>query len=316
MTGTGFNVYPPFAMHNIGDGDIGAHPPTEDVSWQESWGLAWHDPHTRTGGFHHFGLQRNRGYADVWSWIAKDDAVVGRFNHLRHPLPEQDLPNFALGPMQVSHSQPRSLQFTSTFPDASVSLDYEAFTEPFGWSLKPDLIAMGTSHYESLGRVTGALRTAQGETAVNGGAWHDHSWGPRNWGAALSSRWVWANFGPDLYISVFSIVTAGPPVLAGFVHDNGVFHGVAHANFGAQIADDGKTPTGCDMRLWTQSGRGYHLTATVGASSSVAHDGGFWMTDGLATFELGGRLGVGFVEVNELSTPLDRVEIGLAGTEG
>ena len=40
---------------------------------------------------------------------------------------------------------------------AAAELEYAAYTDPFSYDLRPDLIDMGTDHYESHGRVTGSV---------------------------------------------------------------------------------------------------------------------------------------------------------------
>jgi hypothetical protein len=290
-----------FTARAITREDLGRHePPDElDESWQESWALTWHDPKTRTGGWHHIGLQRPRGFADVWSWVTVDGVIVGRYDNLRHPLPDDDFPDFVLGGMSVEIKDLRSLSIEAVFDNAFAALDYAAFTDPLMWSIKPDAIAMGTSHYESFGRVEGTITTRNGEIAVIGAAWQDHSWGPRDWSQSLAHRWIMANFGPDLCISAWQVMTEGGRVLAGFVCDEGTFHGVDRVTFGASVDDDGYTPARCDAHIWTELGQGYHLVGTVDGAGSVAHDAGYWMTDGLAVFRMGGRLGAGVFEVRE-----------------
>ncbi len=295
-------------MRRIRPEDDGRHepPPGADERWQESWALAWHDPLRRAGGIYHVGLQRVRGIADVWSWVAVDGSVVGKFQSLTLPLPDpaHDLPDFQLGGLSVTVKEPlRACAFQAVYDTARVDVTYEAFVEPFAFSLDAAASSVGKDHYESMGRVDGTVTTGGGEVAVSGFAWQDHSWGPRRWTDILSHRWICANFGPDLFMSVLTVVTAAGRFPMGFVYDSGTFHGPARVDVGAQVSDDGHSPQRCDARIWTATGHGYHLTGTVDVASPSSHEGGFWFTDGLATFELGGRLGAGILEVHELSGP-------------
>jgi hypothetical protein len=290
-----------FRVHAISEDYLGRHvPPADaDASWQESWGLAWHDPQTRTGGWNHIGLQRERGFADVWSWLAVDGVIVGRYNCLREPLPERDLPDFALGGMDVRNQDLRNLTITASYPGARAELRYTAYTDPFGWDIRPDKIDMGTSHYESQGRVRGRVVVEDRQIAVNGAAWQDHSWGPRDWSQSLAHRWIMANCGSELFLSAWQVVTTKGNVLAGFVYDGDTFHAIDRIMFGASLYDNGHQPHRCDARFWTELGRGYHITGHSEVSAAVAHDAGFWMDDGLAEFAIGGRLGAGILEVRE-----------------
>jgi len=140
--------------------DDGSHaaPPDADEYWQESWYLGWYDPARRAAGFHHLGLQRVRRRADVWSWIALDGAVVGKYQNLRLPLPADDLSDLTLGPLHVLTKTPlRSCAVSAAYDNGNRSdVVYEAFTDPFAFSLDAGA-DIGKDHYESMGRVTGSV---------------------------------------------------------------------------------------------------------------------------------------------------------------
>lgn len=284
--------------------DDGSHPVPSDADefWQESWFLGWYDPARKAAGFHHLGLQGVRRRADVWSWIAVDGTVVGKYQNLRLPLPADDLSDLTLGPLHVLTKAPlRSYALTSTYENGNRSdVVYDAFTDPFSFSLGGDI---GKSHYESMGRVTGSVTVAGTETPISGWAYQDHSWGPRHWGSVLAHRWLWATFGPDLFCSAFAFTTPKGRVDFGYVYDGSEFRAITGVDTGARVADDGITPLGCDARLWTADGRGYHITGHSDVTSVTSHDEGFFVCDAMTVFECGGRLGTGIFEVNELKAP-------------
>ncbi|MGH9038554.1 MAG: DUF7064 domain-containing protein [Acidimicrobiia bacterium] len=290
--------------------DNGPHEPGPgaDPRWQESWFLAWCDPGARSGGFHHVGLQRPAGRADVWSWLALDGEVVGKFQSLDLAPPDDDLPDLAIGGMQVVTKSPlRSLALSVEYPGARADVVYEAFTDPFSYTLDLPGADVAKGHYESVGRVAGTVAAASAsgdsrEVTVAGFAFQDHSWGPRNYSAILTHRWLWATFSDDLFCSIFTMTTAAGRQDFGYVHDAGHFHRVTRMDTGARVADDGHSPTGCDARIQTVSGRGYRITGTVDVASVTSHDD-FFFTDGLSVFECGGRLGSGIFEVHELAGP-------------
>lgn len=290
----------------IGPEDDGGHRPgpDDDDRWQESWSLLWYDPRTRAGSFHHLGLQRPRGIADVWSWVAVDNKVVGRFQSLDLPIPDSDLPHLDLPGLRINVKEPlRSQRVEADFQTASVDVVYEAFTQPITFSMDGPDADLGHDHYDSLGRITGSVTEAGSTVEVNGYAYHDHSWGPREYGRLLAHRWIWATFGDDLCLSVMSFTTTGGRRDFGWILDDGRFHQVTTVESGFTVADDGHSPTGCDARFWTETGRGYHLRGDVMVGSTWAEKGGFFATDGLSIFEMGGRLGSGNVEIRELGGP-------------
>jgi hypothetical protein len=286
--------------------DDGSHLPPAAASehWQESWFLGWYDPARRAGGFHHLGLQRVRQRADLWSWVALDGAVVGKYQNLRLALPADDLSDLTLGPLHVLTKTPlRSYAVRAAYDNGTRSdVVYEAFTDPFAFSLDAGA-DIGKDHYESMGRVSGTVTAAGRETEVAGWAFQDHSWGPRHWRMLLSHRWIWATFGPDLFCSAFSFTTPQGRRDFGYVFEAGEFRGVTRMDTGARVADDGHSPVGCDARLWTTDGRGYHISGVCQVTSVTSHDDGVFFTDGMSIFEYGGRLGTGLFEVSELKAP-------------
>jgi hypothetical protein len=291
------------AISGIASADIGPHePPADaDISWQESWCLAWFDPHRGCGGWHHIGLQRNRGFADVWNWLVVGDRVAARYDNLRQPLPDEDFPDFDIGGMRIENHNLRDFSFHGTYAnDSETALEYTAFTDPFYYDLRPGLIDMGTDHYESHGRVTGWASDAGGvRIPIDGFGWADHSWGNRDWSQSLAHRWLQANFGPESFVSVWQVMTAEGSVLAGYVFADSTFYGVERVSFGAGVSDDGYSPAAANMELWTDTGRGFRIVGSPGVTVPVMHDASFWMTDALTVFESNGRLGAGFFEVRE-----------------
>jgi len=297
--------------------EIAGHAPPADApeNWQESWGFSWHDPIRRAGGINHISIWRNRGYADVWSWVALDGEVVGKFQSLNLDMPDEDFPNWALGGQRITQHSGRSCSMRNSYESGTqVDLDYEAFTDPLAFSVDVDGTTWGSSHFESIGRVTGTVTVGGEATEVAGMAWQDHSWGARRWADTLSHRWIMAGFGPDLFISAIQVITEkGGAVPIGFVYDSGRLHRVTQTTFGSRMADDGHTPVGCDAQIWTDAGHGYRVLGEVHTASPSSHVEGFWFTDGLCIFECGGRLGAGMLEIQELNRPTraHREQLGL-----
>lgn len=281
-----------------------SHQPTADESWQESWYLTFYDPVAKVGGSYHLGLQTPRGRADVWNWTVHQGRVAGHFESLTLPLPEQDLSDLVLGGLDITTDRPlRDYSVTASYPDAPVvsDLTYEAFTDPFAFGLDGGGVQIGSSHYETFGRVTGTVREGDTETSFSTWAFQDHSWGPRSWSSLKSHRWICATFGDDLFMSVAGFVTDSGFRASGYVFD-GEFRAVENVTFGASVADDGYSPLGCDARIWTSCGRGYHVTGTCEVTDLNSHDDGWFAADGMTVFELGGRIGTGMFEMAECKT--------------
>jgi hypothetical protein len=279
-------------------------PPDAEESWQESWFLGWYDPLTRAAGFHHVDLQRVRGRACLWSWSALDGAVVGHYQSLDLPLPGGDLSDLSIGPVHITTKEPlRRYGLEAVHPGVREDVAYCSFVEPFAFSLDADGMDLGASHYESLGQVEGAITVGDREVPVAGFAFQDHSWGPRDYGSVKAHRWACMTFGEDLFGSIFSFTSDAGRRDFGYLFDDDVFHAVRRTRFDVRMADDGHTPLGCDATVWCTDGRGYRFSASVEVAGVSSHDGGFFITDGFGVFELGGRLGTGILETQELAGP-------------
>jgi hypothetical protein len=312
-----------FNLREITEEEWGKHEPPADAdeTFQESWGMSWHDPIRRAGGINHISIWRNRGVAEVWSWVAFEGEVVGKYQSLNLPVPaeDEDFPNWTLGGQSITTFSGRSCRMQNEYSmvgsDALVDLRYEAHTDPIFFDYNVEGSTWGAAHYESIGRVNGTVSVGGEASEVSGYAWQDHSWGERRWAGTLPHRDVKGEFGPDFWFSAIQLVTeAGPePVPIGFVYEAGVLRKVERASYEARIGDDGHSPLGCNVTLWTTDGCGYHITGETHTSSPHTHLEGFWFTDGLTTFECGGRRGPGIFEVQELNgpTPWQRKQLGL-----
>lgn len=293
------------------------HAPAPDAAkgWQESYFLGWVDLETLSAGSHHISLSPETGTAHVWSWLVADGQRVARKAAHALPLPEGDFEDLSLGTLRFrAGDDPRRLTLDARFASATLSLDFHAICDPVLVNFNVGDTKLADRHYEAMGFANGTL-TLRGETrTLNAAAWHDHSWGARDFGTNPSSRWLFAVFGDDLAFSVFSFVTSFGAEQFGWVYDGGRVFPVLRAAFHATMANDGATPEALSAEVWTEGGRGYGLSGIVRASGLTGGEGWFGV-DGLTQFTCGGRLGQGFFEPAELKgpTPAMRRELGLEG---
>lgn len=300
-------------MHQVTIEDSRRHalPADAPESWQESFFLGWYDPATRSGGHHHISIKPKQDHAHVWSWLVVGGVLVGRAQQHRLPVPDGDYGDLDVGTLRVRVAESlRDIGFEARFGDDRLMLDYRSLCPPHEVTLDTGGLTVGKRHYESMGIVTGTA-IVNGETvALSGGAWHDHSWGPRQFYPHRAGRWVFAVFGDDLAISVFTYMTPQGPKQFGWVFDDGVVRTVTRADFAAVVADDGLSPVSCEVRLWVEGFRGYHLQGHVD-TSILTGDDEWYSKDGLAAFTCGGRLGAGIIEVNEQKSlnPAQRREL-------
>lgn len=287
--------------------------PEGSKGWQESYFLGWVDLETLSAGSHHISLSPATGSAHVWSWLVVEGRRVAREAAHALPLPDGDLNDLALGTLHFrSGDDPRRVSLAAHVEDARLDLDFAALCDPVVLDFNVGDTRLADRHYEAMGFATGSVTVGGKTMPVNAAAWHDHSWGPRDFGTNPSSRWLFAVFGDDLAFSAFSFVTSFGAEQFGWVFDAGRVHKIGRAAFHSTIANDGATPEAVLADIWTEGGRGYRLRGKVLASGLTGGEGWFGV-DGLTQFECGGRLGQGFFEPAELKgpTPAMRRELGL-----
>ncbi|WP_419827578.1 DUF7064 domain-containing protein [Sphingomonas sp.] len=293
-------------MTSITDIDDHNHEPEDgaSVDWQESFCLAWYDPVQRIGGFQHTGMQRVRGIADAWCWITHEGRAVEKYHNNKLPLPEADYSDITIGPIQLRSEQPLThRRLMVEHGRVRADLRYAARGETVGLSYDVGGSSMGRGHWENFGRVAGTVTIDGTDYAIDAAAFQDRSWGTRDWGSILTYRWNWATFGDDLIFSIYRVVGRDGTQAMGHVFDRGTWHQVRSVDFAIEMASDGVSPLGSIATVWLDDGTGYRLRGRCDGSSVQTQRDGYMMCNACTNYELGGRLGTGFIEVSELKQP-------------
>ena len=290
-------------MTTITRDDRRRHSPGPDAkpNWQESFYLGWCDLAQGLAGAHHISLAPN-GSSHVWSWLLADGKVVARSQQHDLPLTEDDLEDLRLGSLHVRAGETlRDVLLKAAFENADADLTFRAISDPVEVNLNQDDTILAERHYEAMGMVSGRVRIGERTIDLDAVGWHDHSWGAREFKSNPSHRWIFAVFGDDLAFSVFSFVTGQRRASFGWVLDRGQVYPVKSTKFHARVDDDGMSPEGCDVEVFTQGARGYRVRGEAQAHALMGGKGWFGV-DAITRFECGGRLGQGFLEIAELKT--------------
>jgi len=288
--------------HDVPVTDDSAHAPGPQENWQESFCVLWYDPRDRVGGHFHTGLQKNRSCADYWTHVVVDGKVVAHELALAVPLGDVDYPSLQLGPLQISTIDPlRSYRVRASYEEVQCEARYEAFPGPVvGFDMDHPGAPIGKGHFESFGRVEGTIDVAGRRIHFQGLGLHDHSWGPRDYTNLLAMRNVIVNFGEDLYFQTFSTATPEGRNAWGYIVADGELQPVVAVTGHTKIDEDGWTPLGFDSTLWTDSGRGYHVTGVADCTSHAVTTARTVRGVGYVRCELGGRVGGGQIWVGEM----------------
>lgn len=301
-------------MRQITFDDRRRHTPAVNAkpNWQESFYLGWADVRAGIAGAHHISLSP-QGSSHVWSWLLREGKVIARSQAHDLPLPKDDLEDMRIGSLHfIAGETLRDLSLKATFADAVADLQFRAICDPVEVNFNHGDTILAERHYEVAGMVSGTVRIGGKDIELNAAGWHDHSWGAREFSTNPSHRWLFAVFGDDLAFSVFSFVTGTHRASFGWVFDRGVICHIREVQFHARVNDDGMTPEGCDAEIYTEGNRGYRVRGTCRAHALMGGKGWFGV-DGMTSFECGGRIGQGFLEVAELKamTPAMAAELGV-----
>jgi hypothetical protein len=285
--------------------------------WQESWALHFFDAKRRIGGYYHIGRQVPRGKADIWNWTSFEGRLIDSSQDIHLPLPPDDFSDIHVGPFHLVSTVPNKERRLIVQSGAfSAEFQYTAIHEPISFLHIGDesYSELAAGHYETIGRITGIIRWNGRELAVDGHAYDDRSWGSRDWRSMTNHRYIWAYFGPDLYMVLYHIRTKKGVQQWGWVFDNGKRHMIDRVDIDVLMSSDGITARAVDVVAWTDGGFAYHLTGRCETQNVVTQRDTFMSSPATCQFEMGGRIGPGILEISELKSyqPWLREELGPA----
>jgi hypothetical protein len=179
--------------------DEGLHPAGDDPDWQESAYLAWRDPASGLGGNHRIGNEPNRGTANLWCGLYRQDGTRFRCNGEGLDQVVLDDPTTGVfgvcaGPQRIWHDGAQ-LRFALHGDGGRADLvitdeGARSFANAKTFSGSTGLSGtIFSNNFHVACRVSGTVEL-DGKQAevVDAPAWRDHSWGVRRWDSFVSSR--------------------------------------------------------------------------------------------------------------------------------
>jgi hypothetical protein len=104
--------------------DEGLHPAGQDADWQESVYLTWRDSRAGLGGNHRLGNELNRGTANLWCGVYRDDGTRFRGNGEGLPLECLAAHGVVAGVQRLFHDG-KSLRFLLDADDCRIDFEIE-----------------------------------------------------------------------------------------------------------------------------------------------------------------------------------------------
>ncbi|HEY6430025.1 MAG TPA: hypothetical protein VIX84_22575 [Acidimicrobiales bacterium] len=177
--------------------DEGLHPAGDDPDWQESAYLAWRDPASGLGGNHRIGNELNRGTANLWCGVYREDGTRFRCNgeglELVRLDDSADVRGLGAGPQRI-FSDGERLRFVLEDAGCRAELEISDDGERAFANAKTFTGTTGETgtifadNFHVFCRVRGVVELDGVRSDVDAPAWRDHSWGPRRWDSFVSSR--------------------------------------------------------------------------------------------------------------------------------
>jgi len=239
--------------------DEGLHPADDDPDWQESAYLAWRDPVAGLGGNHRIGNEVNRGTANAWCGVYRDDGTRFRDNAENLALERLDAPGMVAGHQRLGHDG-SALRFVLDADGCRVDLELrdEAGTttatgEAFVGS-KGRTGAIFSNNFHTACRVVGVVYLDDRKVEVDARGWRDHSWGVRRWDSFLVSRSFGGSLGPLAFRYGSMVGANGSFFRHGVLERDGAPLEVASADMRVALDDDSVSCRSAEVRYHLASG--------------------------------------------------------------
>lgn len=178
--------------------------PSGEEWWQDSAFIVWHAAEAGIGGVVRIGHEPDHagGVVALWCGVVTRDGLRYRRN-TSTPLTDGDrLENgFGAHAGRYAISWEDGLRYRVDDEDCHIDLAVEDFyprTDFFPASAGTLVDDFASSHFETSGRITGAVRLGDRDYEVDGLCHRDRSWGIRKWDTLLNHRWIPGTVGPEL----------------------------------------------------------------------------------------------------------------------
>jgi hypothetical protein len=178
--------------------------PSDDEWWQDSAFVVWHADEAGIGGVIRIGHEPNHegGLAALWFGLVTQDGARYRRNTTNR-LGDGDRPADGFGALDGRYRlvYEDGLRMRVDDRDCSVDLAIEDFyprTDFFPPTAGTLVDDFASSHFETSGRISGAVVLGDRSYEVEGLCHRDRSWGLRRWDTLLNHRWVPGTVGPEL----------------------------------------------------------------------------------------------------------------------
>jgi hypothetical protein len=289
------------------DQEVEGHIPGKDPLWNQSFYYSFFDPTTRIGGLIRIGLMENRGEANSWFIIFRDELPLYTRTNINLPYTtERPLTGIDIAGMKVQVLDPlRETRLTFSDTDFAVELVWSELS-PMVDCLelgRGSLGAFGSEylnvHWEGTSRILGHINVRGERIEVNAQGFRDISAGPRNWGAIRHYTMAWPIFDNGIaFAGAHGITSDGQSAYLKMVYDGRQWGRVKQMEDHTEFSSH--TPFVVDRGRWTfvdENDVARHFTATKSIFRWLFPINGFVLCEQMMEWELDdGSKGYGLYE--------------------
>ncbi|HEX9684073.1 MAG TPA: hypothetical protein VGA13_13395 [Acidimicrobiales bacterium] len=273
--------------------------------WNESMYVFWRDESARVSGWTRIAQQPNAGATSTFACVALHDDG-GRFRML-------DLGDYRDGYRdhgrwsglgQQWWWEDDVLRISHQSDDCSYDLSWSGFYEPVDFhalmaTFVEDLGEINAHHVEQSGSVSGRVHIGDREIDIDALGHRDHSWGHRDTGSMLTSRWMIGTVGPDLSWSGVTVLKSdGALIRTGFVVRGGEVTPMTGVEVNLDTKEDGLSYVRGEATFGLVDGSSLAVTLTDVTPGGILEVPPWLGLEASAVATIEGRHGVGNCEVS------------------
>lgn len=247
------------ALHH--DDDLAAHEKSAAPAWRESYYCNFFDHDSDLHGLAWLGVRPNDGRGEVLLGLFDGDETLLRHIDFNVPVsPDVGEERRRLGPLAFEPVEPWS-NWKVRFDDGSstVEVDWEQISAICDWDWED---ITNSKHYQAFGRVNVTARVGDRAIDFSGFGERDRAWGERDYGFWTFVWWLIVHFRDGTGAHVFLMRDQdGNDRLHGYLHRDGVSHGVARYEAQVEYTPNGGPPERARHVIVDEAGRELVLTA-------------------------------------------------------
>jgi hypothetical protein len=255
--------------------------------WNESFYFNFYDRGQDICGFMRIGLKPNKKEKDVFCYLMMPSGhIYGLMGNA--PMENNDLDVLGLKFTMVENEKAWKLSFDGELLDfhkegekekVHFELDWITlnpvfdYHESVGSEKEKAAQAVASEHLEQYGKASGRITLGNRVYDLTAMGERDHSWGVREWGAALKWLWMTAQFDEDLALNITKVWIDERTVIdAGFIHEEGKNRPIVRVDLVIEETERG-SPAYVYMAVYDKDGEVLGVKAKVERCAQLAFPG-------------------------------------------